>query len=378
MRGTRISTAAVITALTVTAAAPALAATPGYHRAELQKSLDAIRDAGVVGVQAQADTGHRRLTARSGVAEVGTSKPVPRDGRFRMGSNTKTFVAVVVLQLVGEGRLSLEDKVADLLPGVVTSPGGDQITVRQLLQHTSGLHNYTADLPVATEQDFLEHRFEEADPAQLVKDAMAKPPEFAPGTSWNYSNTNYLLAGMVIEKLTGNPWAAEVRSRILVPLGLRDTYSPGARTGLAHPHAHGYTVWPGTTKVVDTTELSPTWAGAAGDMITTTDDLSRFWRALLGGKLLRPAEFAEMRRTVPAKTWQETDPGSAYGLGISSTPLSCGELSWSHGGDIHGFATRNGYSGDGRRGVVVSMSTQDFGGPGNQVAKDLVDDVICD
>ncbi|MFI6030035.1 serine hydrolase domain-containing protein [Amycolatopsis magusensis] len=378
MRATRITTAAVITALTFTTAVPALATTPGYDRAALQADLDAIRDAGSVGVQAQVDTGSRRWSARSGVAEAGTAKPVPRDGAFRIGSNTKTFVAVVVLQLVGQGRLSLEDKVADLLPGVVTSPGGDQITVRQLLQHTSGLYNYTNDLPLRSEAEFLAHRFDSTSAEVLVKQAMAQPPEFAPGTSWNYSNTNYLLAGMLIEQVTGNPWAAEVRSRILKPLGLRDTYSPGERVGLPHPHAHGYSVFPGTTKVVDTTELNPSWGGAAGDMISTPTDLSRFWQALLGGRLLRQSEFAEMRKTVPAKTWQETDPGSEYGLGITSTPLSCGGVSWSHGGDIHGFQTRNGFSDDGRRGIVLSLSTQDFGGPSTEVTKRVLDRALCD
>ncbi|MBN6034389.1 serine hydrolase [Amycolatopsis sp. 195334CR] len=379
MRGKRATTATVIAALTTATVAPALAVTPGYDGAALQRDLDAIRAAGIVGVQAHADTGARRLTARSGTAEAGTSIPVPRGGSFRMGSSTKTFVAVVVLQLVGEGKLALEDKVAGLLPGVVTSPAGDQITVRHLLQQTSGLHDFVADLPARDQAAFLERRFDHVPAAQFVADAMSKPPEFAPGTGWAYSNTNYLLAGMLVERLTGNSWADEVRSRILDPLELNDTYAPGEATGLAAPHAKGYTRWPGTPEPVETTELSPTWGDASGGLVSTTADMTRFWQALLGGELLAPAEFAEMRKTVPATGWQKNNPGSAYGLGIASLPLSCGEVAWSHNGDVMGFQTRNGFSDDGSRGVVVSLSTQDFGtSPARDVVKRVVDEVVCE
>jgi D-alanyl-D-alanine carboxypeptidase len=359
-------------------ASPASAAT-GYDRATLQRDLNAIAAAGVTGVLAEVDTGSRRLTARAGVGDLRTGTPVPYNAYFRMGSNTKTFVAVVVLQLVAERKISLADTVDRWLPGVVSGNGNDgsKITVRNLLQHTSGLHNYTMELPLRSARDYLDHRFDSYDPRLLVAGAMTHPPDFQPGTSWDYSNTNYLLAGMIIKKATGREWADEVRARIIRPLGLKSTFSARDRADLPAPHSRAYTRFPADPAYVDTTVLNMTWAGAAGDMITTTADLTRFWQALLGGKLLKPAQLTEMRTTVPAVTWQETDPGMEYGLGIGRFPLSCGGFGWNHGGDLPGYATRNGFGDDGRRGIVMSQSSNWIFGPTGPVTKKAVDNVLC-
>jgi len=218
----------------VTLAGPAAAIErPGYDRAALQRDLDAIHAAGATGVQGSVRGRHERLTARSGVADLRTGRPVPRGGYFRMGSNTKTFVATLVLQLVAEGRLSLDDTVERWLPGIVAGNGNDgrTVTVRHLLQHTSGLYNYTNDLnELASPEGYESVRFRSWRPTELVAMAMRHPPNFAPGTHWDYSNTGYILVGMIIEAVTGRTWDIEVRDRVIRPLGLRHTFSPGDRS----------------------------------------------------------------------------------------------------------------------------------------------------
>jgi D-alanyl-D-alanine carboxypeptidase len=365
------------------AGAAAGAAPAAGDRRLLQEAADDLHALGVTGVQALASEGRRTSTARSGVADIRTGAPVPHNGYFRMGSNTKTFAAVIVLQLVAERRLSLEDTVDRWLPGVVAGNGNDgrRVTVRQLLQHTSGIYNYTNDLPgLESPEAYLEHRFEHLDPEELVTIAMKHEPVFAPGTSWDYSNTNYILAGMIIEKITGKRWAALVRERITRPLGLAQTYSPGDVPSLPRPHARGYQQFEPGGPLVDTTLLNVSWGWAAGDLVTTPTDLARFWRALQGGRLLDPAQMEEMHRTVLAETVQDIWPGSRYGLGIMWTPTGCGGY-WHHGGDVPGTSTVNGVSGDGREAVVLSITTRLAGDEEGLAvyrrADQAVADVLC-
>jgi D-alanyl-D-alanine carboxypeptidase len=300
-----------------------------------------------------------------------------------MGSNTKTFVSVVLLQLVGEGRLSLDDTVERWLPGVVAGNGNDgrRITVRHLLQHTSGLYDYTNDIAVlGSHESYLAHRFDHYDPADLVALAMKHEPGFAPGTRWDYSNTNYLLAGMVIDRVTGRSWATEVRARILRPLQLRQTSSPGDRPALPAPHAKGYQQWAPGGPLTDTTVFNPTVADSAGNLVTTPTDLARFWQALQRGDLLKPRQMAQLHRTVLADTFQEFYPGVRYGLGIMYFPNRCGGY-WSHGGDVPGMRTANAVSAGGDRVAVLSLTTQLADEKAN-LAVDrrvyrLMDDVMC-
>jgi D-alanyl-D-alanine carboxypeptidase len=342
------------------AGAAAGAAPASGDRRLLQEAADDLTALGVTGVQGIASEGRRTSTARSGVADIRTGAPVPHDGYFRMGSNTKTFAAVVVLQLVAERRLSLDDTVDRWLPGVVAGNGNDgrRITVRQLLQHTSGIYNYTNDLPgLDSPEAYLEHRLEHLDPEELVTIAMKHEPVFAPGTSWDYSNTNYILVGMIIEKITGKGWAAVVRERITRPLGLSHTYSPGDVPTLPRPHAKGYQQFEPGGPLVDTTLLNVSWGWVAGDLVTTPSDLVRFWRALQSGRLLAPAQMREMHRTVLAETFQDVFPGARYGLGIMWSPTSCGGY-WNHGGDVPGTSTINGVTSDGSHAVVMAITTR--------------------
>ncbi len=369
----RVGTALTAAALAVsTVAAPAVAATgPRGDRAELQAGLDDLRDLGMTGVQGKISAGRRDLVAASGVADRRSGRPMPLDGNFRIGSNTKTFVSVVVLQLVGEGRLSLDDSVERRLPGVVAGNGNDgrRVTVRQLLQHTSGLYNYTNDLAALASADaYQEHRFDHYAPADLVSMAMKHAPEFRAGTRWEYSNTNYILAGMVIEKVTGRPWATEVRSRITRPLGLHDTSYPQDEVDLPRPYARAYQQFGPGAPLIDVTEFNPTAAGAAGGMVSSTDDLTRFWRALQRGQLLEPAQMAQMHRTVLADGMQEYLPGIRYGLGIFWAPNDCGGF-WAHPGDVVGTSTFNGVTGDGSKAVVLYRTT----GLADEAAGEAVD-----
>lgn len=261
--------------------------------------------------------------------------------RFRIGSVTKSFVATVALQLVGEGRLSLADTVEDRLPGLV--PNGQAITVRQLLNMTSGLFDYPDDPRIFAPflQGDLAHAWA---PHELVAVATSHAPLFAPGTGHAYCNTCYVLLGLIIEATSGNPLNAELRQRILEPLRLRAT-SLATTPRIAGPHAHGY-MRVGQPSLEDVTALSPSWGWAAGAIVSTADDVARFYRALLGGRLLRPELLRAMRTSVAGNA------GARYGLGIGTVRLPCG-TAWGHQGGIIGYDAWALASRDGRRQTVV-------------------------
>ncbi|WP_326729098.1 serine hydrolase domain-containing protein [Streptomyces phaeochromogenes] len=351
------------------------------HSKSLQADVDAILKTGTVGVLAQSTGPRGSRYATAGVADKATGAAARSGDRFRIASASKTFVATVVLQLVGEGRLSLDDTVDQWLPGVVSGNGNDgsRITVRQLLQHTSGLFNYTADLPVlASVDEYQAGRYTTWTPEQLVGIATGHAPDFEPGAKWAYSNTNYILAGMIIQKVTGHSWEQQVTKRIIRPLGLRDTSAPTTDSRIPGRHLHGYSDFGKTGPTIDTTAFNPSAAGAAGAMIGTTADLTRFYQALLGGKLLRPAQLAEMKTTVRAADLDPVWPGARYGLGLLQVPLTCGGSYYSHAGDFPGYTTRNGVSPDGRR-VVVLHATGDGASDlsTEQAQNDLIDGELC-
>ncbi|WP_327354028.1 serine hydrolase domain-containing protein [Streptomyces sp. NBC_01304] len=276
--------------------------------------------------------GSTRFTT-AGVADTRTDRRIHRADRFRAGSITKTFTAVVLLQLAAEKKLSLDDTVEQHLPGLVRGHGnnGRRITLRQLLNHTSGLPNYTADPDnPATPLDRT------LTPASLVRFALTHPPDFAPGSKFAYSNTNYILLGMITEKVTGHGYAEEATRRILKPLKLTGTSYPGTRRDLPAPHGSGYTGTPDAPR--DRTDLNPSGAGAAGELITTLNDLNRFYTALLSGELLPPTLLTQMRDVHATK--------GKYGLGLFPVVLSC-TIVWGHNGTITGsavdtFGTKNG------------------------------------
>jgi D-alanyl-D-alanine carboxypeptidase len=330
---------------------------PPADPAVLQRQLDGVVEAGAPGVVGLVRTGERTWQGASGLGDLRARRPARAGDRFRIGSVTKSFVATVVLQLVGEGRLGLDDHLERWLPGLV--PGGEQSTARQLLQHTSGLYNYTDDLPEPP------RRFR---PRELVAIATGHEPLLAPGTQFSYSNTNYILAGLLVERVTGQPLAAQLQQRILQPLGLGDTELPTTQRALAGPHVRGYAppdedwrVSDGPGGLVDVTEMDTSWAWAAGAMVSTTTDLARFYQALLGGQLLTPELLKQMRTTVDAS---QAGHGTRYGLGLEVLRLGCGVELWGHGGSLEGYGTTAFSTPDADRQLVMVTNLQPEPEPG--------------
>ncbi|MFD8201113.1 serine hydrolase domain-containing protein [Streptomyces sp. NPDC059701] len=358
------------TAVLAASTAPNAAAKPGPAD-PLRRQVEAIHDTGAVGVHAEVTSPDARDSAYAGTAAMNTLRPMPRDGRFRIGSATKTFTATVVLQLVGEGRMSLEDTVEQWLPGVVRGNGNDggRITVRQLLQHTSGIPDVKPEIPALNSADgYRAERFRTYTPEELVGLAMRQPH---PGTGWSYSNTNYILAAMIIHKVTGRSWAREVKDRIIRPLDLRDTSTPGVFPSILGPHAQGYAAF-GSDTGIDVTELDSSMAIGSGSIISTAHDLNRFYAALLGGRLLAPAQLDEMTTTMPAPELGDV----RYGLGLAEIPLPCGGSYYGHRGELLGYVTWGGATRDGTRTAVVYV-TSDGGHDTEEAMTTLVGQELC-
>ncbi|QHC23131.1 serine hydrolase domain-containing protein [Streptomyces sp. GS7] len=383
----RRTSVVLVTAALLSALFPARpeAATPALRPAGLQRDADALHRAGVTGVSVRLETPRGVRTARSGTGDLGTGRPVPRNGYVRIGSTTKTFVATVLLQLAGEGRLSLDDTVDRWLPGVVRGHGNDgrRITLRRLLQHTSGLPDYIGEVaPHPTAAEYRRNRWTAHTSAQRVALAMKHPPAFEPGARWQYSNTNYVLAGMVIKAVTGRSWEDEVRGRILRPLRLTHTRAPGDRPFLPGPHASDYQQFAPHGPLTDTTiAYLPFDGDADGSLISTTADTNTFFRALLHGELLAPAQLADMQHTVEEPDGHGTPPGTRYGLGLEWTPLSCGGGYWGHSGDGYGYLVWPATTPDGRATVTVSVHSRP-GDPGTATRQirgitGLVDHALC-
>ena len=367
--------------------------THSYSEATLRHDLAAVRKAGGgdVNVLARVDGPNGRpLMARIGTRTADSTDPVPWNAHFRVASTTKTFVATVVLQLVAEKRLSLDNTVEHWLPGVVAGNGNDgsRITVRDLLRQTSGLYDYIDDPEIQDQliNHFDENRYDATPTADLVAVAMKHRPLFVPqpggATRWAYSNTNYLLAGMIAEKAGGANWQDLVAHRIIAKLGLRNTSIPGLNPFLPDPHVNAYlTIADG--KRLDVTEHSYQHTADSG-VVSTTADLNTFFRALADGRLLPAEQWREMRRTV-----QRTDdpedvaemPEGTYGLGLRKIPLSCGGFYYTHEGDGIGVNTRPAVSADGRRAVTVSLTTttaQPDLAALNRATGTLVDHALCE
>nr|WP_055533957.1 serine hydrolase domain-containing protein [Streptomyces graminilatus] len=355
--------AAVIAVVAGTFAAPAMAAAApagqgGGHQATREAVKAAVAD-GVPGVALQAKDRHGVWKATEGVGNLRTGQPRSARDNFRAGSITKTFIATVLLQLEAEGRVSLDDTVDKWLPGVVRGNGHDgrKITIRQLLNHTSGIFDYTSDEKFATDvflaDGFFKNRYRTWTPDEIVKVAMGHKPTFAPGTSWSYSNTNYTVAGMVIKKVTGKSYGDEVRRRVIKPLGLHGTYMPGTNPTVPQPSSRAYSPLAENAngKIYDVTELNPSIANSAGEIITNSGDLNRFYSALLGGKVLPAKQLAEMRTTVPAEVVD-----GRYGLGLIENKLSCGITVWGHGGGIHGSTSGAVTTADGKHSLAFNFN----------------------
>ncbi len=271
-------------------------------------------------------------------------------------------MSTVLLQLAGEGKLDLDAPVVRYLPGLIDQ----RITVRQVMQHTSGLYNYTDALPLNPDE-FEKIRYKHWTPQELVAVSTSKPLDFEPGTKWNYSNTNYIVAGLLVEKLTGRPYEKAVEQRILKPLHLNDTEVPGDNPNIKGPHAHGY--WTVDGKPSDITRLNPSVAWSAGEMISTTRDLDTFIDALADGRLLKPAQQQEISKT--------TAVSPDYGLGLEVETLPCGTKVWGHGGGIPGYSSQMLSTPDTKKRLELSATTAPVSSNPGDALKKLLTEVFC-
>ncbi len=268
--------------------------------------------------------------------------PTDRPVHVRVASVTKSFTAVLVLQLVDEDCVDLDRPIDTYLPGVV--PGGGDLTVRRILGHRSGL-------PAGPELDEYDaaRTGRTYTPAELAELAFRQPALFAPGARFEYTNTNYLVAGMLVEAVTGHTYADELRTRLLDPLSLTDTYLPApGETGLRDPHLTGYETVDGT--VVDRTRIEPSLAWAAGGLVSTGADLNRFYTALLSAKLVPEALLRQALDGVDMDL-----QGLAYGLGLIYTDLPCGARYVGHIGGGAGFTALS-RAGGPDRAVTISYT----------------------
>ncbi|MFD7083117.1 serine hydrolase domain-containing protein [Streptomyces sp. NPDC059918] len=368
--------------------APSYAYADSHPDARLQQAANSIRDAGAVGVVIGYHDVRGPQAATSGVSDLTTKAPVRPDSRFRAGSVTKTFTAAVILQLTeqtnaqGKPLLSLDQPVVSVLPHLfpkdsVQLAEKKAITIRQLLQHTSGLDDaqgFTQELvppPGASPSEIKEFLATPPDTDRLIAGPLMGKLAFLPGSddaqgrpNRLYSNTGYAIAGKVIEAVTGHTWSQEVTTRIIDRLGLHGTTVPDPRAAktLPDPHAQGYEVIPGMNDPLDVTGLDRrTWAGASGQVASTTADLDTFYTALLTpGRLLYAQQIKEMQSTIP-----ETDgePGTRYGLGLERVPLTCDAAKpenlkgyWGHTGRVLGYQTLTGTTPDRSKSITISIN----------------------
>jgi D-alanyl-D-alanine carboxypeptidase len=328
------------------------------HQAALQTMVDTTaKEFLVPGAVVLLRTPQGEFTVTYGTTQLGTTSPPRADTRFRIASNTKSMTAAVIVQLAQEGKLSLDDPVSKYVPSV---PNGDNITIDELLTMRSGLYNYTdaPELAATVDRDPTEVWTTE----ELLAIAFARPPNFPPGTAYEYNNTNYTLLGLIAEQVDGRPMAQAMQDRLFGPLGMHDTFLP-ARTSntIPDPYSHGYlygsslfvltdTPYPpdiqaaaraGTLLPTDYTNLNPSFAYFPGGVISTARDLAIWIEALVTGRVLNPAYQRRWLDSLQAKDPSMPD-GQQYGYGIERLRWGPNAV-YFHGGETPGYNSHMGY-----------------------------------
>ncbi|EFL13097.1 DD-peptidase [Streptomyces sp. C] len=359
-----LATVAAVVPATAAQAAPAAfpqaagAAAATLPDPDLEAVAQALRNttaAGAPGALARIGDGRKTLVEKVGVRDKVTGQAMDPQARFRIGSVTKTFSTVVLLQLVDEKKIELDQPVNRYLPGLLPD---DRITVRHLLTHRSGLADYTNAMFDKTVPGFEAVRNKVFGYDELVKLSLAEPRTTEPGVAYKYSNTNFVVVGMLIEKATARPVAKEYERRIIKPLKLRDTSYVHPDTKIKGLHAHGYlTPDEAGAPLVDSTEQTVSWAQSAGAMISNPADLATFMSALVSGKLVKPALLDQMLTMTP------TDATNTrfYGLGLRRYDLSCGTSVYGHTGTVQGFYTYAFATRDGSRTLSAMANTSNQG-----------------
>ncbi|MFF2197709.1 serine hydrolase domain-containing protein [Streptomyces sp. NPDC058157] len=371
LRGAAAATAVVLALLA--GAAPAQAAAPapagpaatadGIDRSALTSALDAVHEAGVYGAYATVRDGRARWNGATGVADRDTGRPTTPGMRHRVGSVTKSFTAVAVLQQSARGRVGLDRPVADYVPGLLPGERGRKVTVRMLLNHTSGIADYAAEafpsLKEGSTRSLDDFRHRTITPGRLIALGAAQPQLFEPGSDWSYSNTNYVLLGEVLRAVTGEDPEKVITRDVIRRAGLRDTYFPGTEERIRGAHARMYENWYGLIDPPrDYADYNMTWGGTAGALVSTTDDLTSFYRALFQGRLLPAEQLDQMRTTVPVKD-ESGAVAMRYGLGVFAVDTPCG-TAWGHNGAVFGAGTEAMTTADGTRQYAVGHNLMKY------------------
>lgn len=332
------------------AAAPAL---PPLDPAKLAAAIAGLPNGEASGALVRIRGRAGAWSGTSGIAELGNPAPPRLDGRFRVGSMTKTFTAVVTLQLAAERRVDLDRPVQRYLPGLLPADY-PPVPVRTLLNWTSGINGLGVN---SKDPDwFREHRYDHYAPGSQLD--LSKPLAFRPGTAQRYGNADYIVAGLLIEKVTGHRWADEVTRRIIRPLRLTGTSVPGDDPRIPGPHAHGYEATPAGW--IDVTEANPSLQWSAASIISTAPDLDRFMVALFSGRLLPKRQLDEMF-TVPCVKIFGSEQKAVYSAGL--TKFKIGErIVWAKSGDRPGYNNGMGATRDLSRRLVYSVNTLHMGG----------------
>lgn len=327
---------------------------------DVRESVGALVSGSIPGAILFVRQGDRSYTITAGSANERKQVPMrPRD-TYPIGSTTKTFTAVLVMRLVAQGKIMLDAPVSRYLPGLFL-PGTTEITIRELLNHTSGLHDYEGD-PAVLAPYFMGDLGFQWKAEDIVRTERAQPLLFTPGTQFNYTSTDSIVLGLVAEAVDGRSYASQLRDYILRPLGLRDTTLPSGGV----PDVHGFFAWSKydpeeSTAPIDGALLTPTIAWAAGGIRSTVADVAAFWRGLFSGDLLPRAQVAAMEDTAAT--------GGQYGLALIPTGgrayvwgnytrtinTRCGRA-WGHGGNFPGYFNAPISSPDGSRQAVLLVN----------------------
>jgi D-alanyl-D-alanine carboxypeptidase len=348
-----------------TTAAPAGGAEPstnGKNR-DLQAAVDAVQHAGMPGVFAEVREGPNVWRGVSGVADVETGRPVTADMRHRVGSITKTFTAAAVMRQVESGRVELDAPISRYLPRLVPGERGDKITVRMLLNHTSGLPDY---LPYAfpslqafpapgSTSSLDDNRFTSFSRRELIKTGVEAPAGGEPGNLPGlYSNTNYLILGELLEQVTGAKAEECITRQIIEPAGLQDTEFP-TEARIDGPHSRMYESFFGLIDPPrDYSDYNMSWVSTGAGLVSTVEEMNRFYRLLLNGKIVTHASLEQMQRTVPVIS--QTGEVITYGLGLHEFTLPDRGTFWGHDGTVWGAQTMALASADGKRQIAVAMN----------------------
>ncbi|MFD6276287.1 serine hydrolase domain-containing protein [Streptomyces sp. NPDC060209] len=335
--------------------------------AALETAVENVHRAGIPGLFAEVRDGDQVWSGAAGVADAATGRPVTAHMRHRVGSITKTFTAAAVLQQVESGRIGLDAPVGRYLPKLVPGERGDAITVRMLLNHTSGLAEYLpyaypslkafpalADTGPQSLDDFRLRRF---DPTELIGMGVTAPAVGAPGDAPGlYSNTNYLLLVQLLEQATGTTAEQYITRNVIERAGLGNTGFP-AGPYVDGPHSRLYEAWFGMIDPPrDYSVYDMSWVGPSASLISTVSDLNRFYGMLLAGEIVSRSSLAQMQRTVPVVSQEGRTID--YGLGLHPMEGPGQGVFWGHGGTVWGGGALAMTRADGKRRMAVAVNMQ--------------------